>query len=163
MNKVLFEVNYIGNFHGLFNIVLAFGLFFFLYFGMRRTAKEHKKAWERKLAKILMKADIVIIVIYTMHLIKGYADIVVQYKSGNYNEIEGTVKQYYYSQGTDYFSLDGVSFRCSSGIAWGYCQTRENGGVIMGNGQHLKIRYIRSGSENVIVYIEQIIPEERGE
>lgn len=27
MNKVLFEVNYIGNFHGLFDIVLAFGLF----------------------------------------------------------------------------------------------------------------------------------------
>ena len=32
----------------------------------------------------------------------------------------------------------------------------------MGNGQHLKIRYIRSGSENVIVYIAQIIPEEGG-
>ena len=51
-------------------------------------------------------------------------------------------------------------FETSNISSWGYCQTRENGGVIMGNGQHLKIRYIRSGSENVIVYIEQIIPEE---
>ena len=160
MNKVLFEVSYIGSLHGFFNIALAFCLLLFLYFGTRKTAKEHKRERDRKMARILMKADIVIIVIYTMYLIKGYVDIVVQYNNGGYTEIEGTVKQYYYSQGTDYFSLDGVNFRCSSGIPWGYCQTRENGGVIAGNGQHLRIRYIHSGSENIIVYIEQIILEE---
>lgn len=29
---------------------------------------------------------------------------------------------------------------------------------IVGNGQHLRIRYIRNGKEKVIVYIEQMIP-----
>lgn len=165
MNKVLFEISYIGSLHGFFNTILFFCILIFLYFGSKRTAKDHKRKWDRKLAKIFMKIDMIIFVIYTISLVKGYIDTVLQYKTGHYIEIEGIVEGYSANlmnqRGPiESFALGGVRFECSDGATWGYCPTRTNGGVIAGNGQHLRIRYIRNGDEKVIVYIEQMIPEE---
>ena len=149
MNRVLFEVSYIGSFRGFLNIILAFCIFFFLY--LRFSG----------ISGVLQKALIVLMVVYTISLIKGYVDTVIQYKNGNYIEIEGTVERYYYSQGNEYFTLDGVSFRCSSGISWGYYPNNSNDSVIAGNGQHLRIRYLPNKSEKVIVYIEQLMTKEK--
>lgn len=165
MKKVLFETSYIGSLYGFFNILLGFIAFFSLYFGCKKIARTDKRDWDRKAARITMKVVMVIIVIYIIFLIKGYIDIVISYKTGHYIEIEGIVEGYSANLKNqrgpiESFTLDGVRFVCSDGATWGYCPTRTNGGVIMGNGQHLRIRYVRSGNEKIIVYIEQMIPEE---
>ena len=166
MNRVLFEVSYIGNIYGLAHIVFGFGIFLFLYFSIRGIARtEDKRVQGRELARVLEKVVLVIIVGYIIFLIKGYMDIVVQYKNGHYIEIEGVTEDYSSNLGNERgpvetFTLDGVYFKCSDGATWGYCPPRKNGSVIRGNGRHLKIRYIPRKNENVIVYIEQLIPEE---
>lgn len=162
MNRVLFEVSYIGSLYGFFHVVLVFcGFCFFLFYNIKRT-KISKKEGERRIARVDTKVYVVILAVYIIVLIKGYVNTVIQYKAGNYIKVEGVVQNLHLNyRGTrEYFTLDGVLFETSNISSWGYCQTRENGGVIMGNGQHLRIRYVRSGNEKVIVYIEQMIPEE---
>ena len=163
MYRVLFEVSYIGNIYGLAHIVLGFGILLFLYFSIRGIARtEDKRVQGRELARVLEKVVLVIIVGYIISLIKGYMDIVVQYKSGHYVEIEGVTEDYVSNLGrgpVETFTLDGVYFECSDKATWGYCPPRKNGSVIRGNGRHLRIRYIPNRGENVIVYIERLIPE----
>lgn len=166
MNRVLFEISYIGSLSGCFHIIFFFCIFISLYLGMRRAAKEDNGVWNRKIVRIDMKVVIVIVVIYTITLVKGYIDIVVSYKTGHYIEIEGVVEDYHFVPGekkgyNEYIFIDGVVFRCPTSL-WGYYPTNRNNKVVVGKGQHLKIRYVRIGSENTIVYIEQIIPEEEG-
>lgn len=137
-----------------------------MYFRFRRIARTDKREQGRKLAGVIAKVAIIFRVVYIISLIKGYIDIVVQYKNSHYIEIEGGVEDYSSNlenrRGTvESLTLDGVKFECSDGPAWIYCPTRENGGVIRGNGQHLKIRYIPDTDGNAIVYIEQLLPEER--
>ena len=38
----------------------------------------------------------------------------------------------------------------------GYHTAASRGGVITGNGQHLKIRYVRQFGKNIILYIEEL-------
>ena len=162
MNRVLFEVSYIGNIYGLAHIVLGFGIFLFLYFDLKRIKNDGQER-DREIARVAEKVVIVIIVGYIISLIKGYMDIVVQYKNGHYIEIEGVTEDYVSNLGrgpVETFTLDGVYFECSDKATWGYCPPRKNGSVIRGNGRHLRIRYIPRKNENVIVYIEQLIPEE---
>ena len=93
--------------------------------------------------------------------INDYKNIVIPYKNGNYVEIEGTVENYSVSlrENVEYFTVDGVRFECSYGSPmWGYQKQRKNEIII--SGRHLKIRYIPFRHENVIVYIEQMVPEE---
>ena len=164
--RVLFEISYIGSLYGCFNIIFSFCILFFLYSGVRRIARtEDERVQGRELAGAITKVLIVIIVGYIISLIKGYKDIVVQYKNGHYIEIEGVIEDYSSNLGNkrgsvESFTLDGVYFKCSDGATWGYCPTRGNGGVIRGNGQHLRIRYIPSSNGNTIVYIEQMMPGE---
>lgn len=165
MNRVLFEVSHIGSLYGCFNIILAFCIDFFLYFRFREIARTDKRKQGRKLAGVITKVVIVFMVVYVIIFLKGYIDIVVQYRNGHYIEIEGVIEDYSSNLGNrrgkvESFTLDGVRFECSDGPTWGYCPNRMNGGVIRGNGQHLRIRYIPRGRENVIVYIEQLLPEE---
>lgn len=75
----------------------------------------------------------------------------VQDYSPNFGSTRGTIES---------FTLDGVKFECSDGNIGGYCPNRKHGGVIAGNGQHLRIRYIPHSQGNTIVYIEQMMPEE---
>lgn len=161
MNKVLFEVSYLGNLYATFHVILTFCGLCFLLFGNKRIIKTSKKEGEIRIGSTSMKTSVIILAVYILVMTKGYINTVVQYKTGNYIEVEGVVQNYHFnSRGTDeYFILGGVLFTTQPIGSWGYCQTRKNGGVIVGNGQHLRIRYIRNGNEKVIVYIEQMIPE----
>lgn len=98
-------------------------------------------------------------VIGLVSLIKEYKDVVITYKNGNYVEIEGTVENYStVKDDIEYFTVDGVDFRCSEGEVFGYAKLKKNKIII--SGRHLRIRYIPLKHENVIVYIEQMMPEE---
>ena len=160
MNRVLFEVSYIGSWRTYFIIIIALCIFSFLYFRFRGIDRTDQSEKGRKIAGVITKVLRIFIVIYVFFLIKGYMDIVIQYKMGHYVEIEGTVDSYCYFKNSEYITLDGVKFHCSSGNQWGYYPVGRNFSVIAGNGQHLRIRYIPRGRENIIVYIEQILPEE---
>ena len=80
------------------------------------------------------------------------------YKSGDYEVVEGYVENF--DTGTyENFDINGIHFSYyNSRITQGYHTTKSNDGVISGDGQHLKIGYVRYGfsSDNIIVYIEEL-------
>ena len=51
MNRVLFEVSYIGNIYGLAHIVLGFGIFLFLYFDLKRIKNDGQER-DREIARV---------------------------------------------------------------------------------------------------------------
>ena len=130
-----------------------------------------KKA--RKSGKIEDRFGIVIgltgclsILIFVMILvpdkIKAYNATVDAYKRGEYEIVEGYVKDFhpmpYWGHDQESFTIDGVSFAYSdySG-SFGYHNAKSHGGVIIGDGQHLRIGYtVYSKLGNVIVYIEAL-------
>ena len=160
MNKVLFETSYIGSPGVWFSTISFFVFFIFAFFKFRKDNTIEKDN------RIIITASIIAIMIMcTIFMIIKYANTAVRYKSGNYVEIEGVVQDYFSNLGStrgpvESFTLDGVKFVCSDDVTCGYSPSRKNGGVIAGNGQHLRIRYIPGGQDNVIVYIEQLMPEE---
>ena len=90
MHRALFEVSYIGSLQGFLNIILVFIVFFLLYFLARK---------ENMIT--VMRIMIVFMVVYTVLLGKSYTDVVIAYKSGDYIEIEGKVKNYSSKMGTE--------------------------------------------------------------
>lgn len=159
MNKVLFEVNWIGNIYGFAHIILTVGAFIF---GLCVLVR--RREYKGKLERVMFAFWIFMLVATITHLIIQYDRVVIQYKKGNYIEIEGTVENFSGRPKSGHkdetFILDGVEFSYSPSATWGYCQPRANGGVIAGNGQHLKLRYIPYIDANIIVYIERTSGDE---
>lgn len=163
MNEILFEVNWIGNKTGC----LSFGAFWFLGISLWIMAiiKREKTHYEKTInGHITQAVDTfsaiwvgIYVLFITLNFKSKYVDTVVAYKLGQYCEVEGVVEDYVsnHGRGDDRCSIDGVEFSYSLGFSWGYCQT-ERWGVIKGNGQHLRVRYIPQSVGNVIVYIEQL-------
>lgn len=148
MNKILFETSYIGNTYEILYIILFFFISFFLCFRLKKA--------------VVTVIIIGLMMIYTIYLINSYIDVVIAYKNGDYVEIEGRVEDYYKSlRGTsEYFTIDGVEFECSSGDSvWGYYKQGNNNRVIT-EGRLLRIRYISNRRGNTIVYIEQMMPDD---
>ena len=90
-----------------------------------------------------------------------YETIVGAYKDGEYQVVEGYVEKFdlmpYEGHKDESFEINSVKFSYSDyNITFGYNNTKSHGGVIKGNGQHLKIGYIDVNGENIIVYIEQL-------
>ena len=94
-------------------------------------------------------------------MLNTYKDVVIAYKKGDYVEIEGRVEDYRKSlRGTsEYFTIDGVEFECSSGDSvWGYYKQGNNRFIT--EGRLLRVRYIPNRRGNTIVYIERMMPED---
>ena len=99
-----------------------------------------------------------------------YRKIVLAYQKGDYMIIEGYVENFHpmpdQGHGTEHFELDGIRFEYSDAtVMQGYHTSRPKGGVITGDGQHLRIGYIVMNSatgnkmlNNVIVYIAELPP-----
>lgn len=91
--------------------------------------------------------------LFTISLISEaymYRKTVGAYKQGDYQIVEGYVEN---------FDINGVSFSYSDySVGPGYNNTKSHGGVITGDGQHLKIGYIYYDEihGNIIVYIEEL-------
>lgn len=85
------------------------------------------------------------------------------FEKGEYEIVEGYVEDFHpmaYTGHGDYetFRINDVTFSYSDyDIHFGYNTSGSHGGVITGNGQHLKIGYTTYGSHgNIIVYIEEL-------
>lgn len=162
VHRVLFEVNYIGSIHGFAMIVFSLFICLFLYFRAKTLEKAGRTEFDRKMLRIFAGMALFFLIVITIGMIKGYADIILRYKSGHYVEIEGIVEDYFFNRGkgpVETFTVDGIKFVCSDGAEWGYRPTRDRGGVIAGNGQYVRIRYIPGKQKNTIVYIAQLLPE----
>lgn len=84
------------------------------------------------------------------------------FEKGEYEIVEGYVEDFhpmpYTGHDNETFRIDDVAFSYSDyDDCFGYNKSRSHGGVITGNGQHLKIGYTQYGSYgNIIVYIEEL-------
>ena len=90
-----------------------------------------------------------------------YEAIVGAYKDGEYQVVDGYVENFdlmpYEGHKDESFEINSVKFSYSDyNITFGYNNAKSHGGVIKGNGQHLKIGYVVNNGENIIVYIEQL-------
>lgn len=93
--------------------------------------------------------------------VKMYQSTVGAYERGDYKIAEGYIEQFQPAQKVgkrESFFIDGVEFAYYDNVVqFGYHQSSANGGIITGNGQHLKIGYTSYRHlGNVIVYIEQL-------
>ncbi|MCD7777384.1 MAG: hypothetical protein LUH47_02630, partial [Clostridiales bacterium] len=80
-----------------------------------------------------------------------------QYKSGNFTEVSGAVKNFQTSDTEESFTLDGVEFSYKNGKGKGYNLVQSQGGVIKGDSQLIYIRYVEFGDKKVICYIENMV------
>ena len=90
-----------------------------------------------------------------------YEKTIVAYNNDDYEIVEGYVENFdpmpYEGHKDESFEINGVKFSYSDyNITFGYNNAKSHGGVIEGNGQHLKIGYVINNGENIIVYIEQL-------
>ena len=166
MNKVLYEIS--PSFDFTFLIVaiaiLAFtfiftGIILKFYKGSRPTLQaEYVKAF-RWLAVIFICLWLICFFATELSM---HVKTVGAYKRGKYETVEGTVESFYTHNGETYseesFEINGVEFSYSENIVQsGYHTPKSAGGVIEGDGQHLKIKYVYDESYgNIILYIEEI-------
>ena len=162
MNRVLFEVSYIGSPRAFLQIVIIVGMWTIaLIYSFK---KKHKT--DTKFEHILYKCESIVtafmIIIFSLlifGLIITYGDVIIGYKLGEYHEVEGVVENYEKRTRIETFTVNNVEFESGSArLSWGYIWQNGDESVITGDGQHLKIRYIPV--TNVIVYIEEIADEE---
>lgn len=95
--------------------------------------------------------------------VNQYQKTVGAYRRGEYEVVEGYVENFeprpWGQRGDESFEIDGVTFFYSNiQFTQGYNKTKAQGGVITGDGQHLKIGYVflNKYDGNVIVYIEEL-------
>ena len=91
-----------------------------------------------------------------------YRSIVGAYERGDYQIAEGFVEEFHpmpkEGHDTERFILDGAAFEYSDySVQFGYHTSLAHGGVITGNGQHLRIGYVEDPRlGKVIVRIEEL-------
>ena len=93
-----------------------------------------------------------------------HKNIITAYRNGQYETAEGYVENFtpqpIHGHATEHFEIDGVQFVYSEHESLqGYNATYYKGGVVRGDGQQLRIRYIpyEPWDRNVIVQIEEIV------
>ena len=133
-----------------------------------------KKGWENKYTVVSYKAVkifcacgfcfvLILTIVISLFQVHMYKETVGAYESGNYEIVEGYVENFiampYEGHSDESFEINGVKFSYSDySVQPGYNNTMSHGGVITGDGQHLKIGYIYYNNTygNIIVYIEQL-------
>lgn len=111
---------------------------------------------------ILLLAGVMALVIPEQ--VRLYRSIVGAYERGDYQIAEGFVEDFHpmpeEGHDTERFTLNGTAFEYSDySVQFGYHTSWANGGVISGDGQHLRIGYVEDPRlGKVIVRIEELHP-----
>ena len=148
-------------------LIPVFMIIFFLFF-----PKMWKNSWKGKYTMVSYKFVkifcgcgagfiLIISVLLAFSTVAEYKAVVGAYESGEYEVVEGYIENFdpmpYEGHAEESFEINGVKFSYSDyRITFGYNNAKSHGGVIEGNGQHLKIGYVVGNGENIIVYIEQL-------
>ena len=92
--------------------------------------------------------------------IKEYNNVFLEYKIGNYKEVEGYVTDlkvaYFLDSGSDSFKINNLKFDLGIDFGVGYKRGAAYGGIINKNGMYLKIKYISYKNTKRILSIEKI-------
>ncbi len=87
-------------------------------------------------------------------LLLEYKNVYLPYKNNTFQTIEGEILAYETDSVVEKFEISGIKFEYSDrDMMLGYNQIKENGGVILGDGQKVRIDYIRYNGRNIIVSI----------
>ena len=165
MNHVLYEASSKYEFFILIPFFVMFFIAMFLFIRYKLNGNENLR--NNKLFKRFCVGGIVYLTVFSIVALLGQIDmynkIVKAYEQGNYQIVEGYVENFdpmpHSGHKEESFDINGVSFSYSDfSVQPGYHNAKSHGGVITGNGQHLKIGYVyyNSAMGNVIVYIEKI-------
>lgn len=164
MKNVLYEADFELDFNLLIPVIMMiFSLAFPKIWKRSNENKYNNKSY--KMVKLFSGCAFAIMLMFS--LLTGitswvsYENTVIAYKNGNYEIVEGYVENFvpmpYEGHSYESFEINGVKFSYSDySITFGYNNAKSHGGVIDGNGQHLKLGYVNYNDENVIVYIEQL-------
>ena len=88
-------------------------------------------------------------------LILEYQNVYLPYKDSAFQTIEGEVSVYKTDSVVESFEINGVEFKYTEkDMMLGYNKIKEKGGVILGDGQYIRIGYIQHTGRNVIVSID---------
>lgn len=166
MNQVLYEASFQFDFTFLIPIIMMIVISFFP-FVMKKNAEIKGVKYNPKFVKWFCSIAFVFVFLCLIIALFGqinlYQKTVGEYKKGNYEIVEGYVENFdpMPSAGhkNESFEIDGVLFSYSDYSASpGYHNAKSHGGVITGDGQHLKIGYVYYNSSygNIIVYIEKL-------
>lgn len=169
MSRVLYEAHFHFEFFMLIPIIM---LVFIIFFPKLIEISYEQKGMEvSEAGKNIVRISCVIagitIAVFSLLIFLGhrhmYEKTVVAYKNGEYEIVEGYVENFvpmpYSGHAMESFEIDGVHFEYSDyNLIQGYHNTRSHGGVIYGDGQYLKVGYVKYNETygNIIVYIEQI-------
>lgn len=172
MEKVLYEVHFQYQVGLLIPIVL-FVVFYFYSSVEMRTLKYYKNDLEIYFRKVKRREKLFrgvalffilpLTIIIHMVIIVGSFILINDYHNKNYEIVSGFVEKFnpmpFAGHQDETFQIKDVKFTYSDYvITAGYRQSLSHGGVIKGNGQMLKIGYVKYGNTNVIVYIAEIGP-----
>ena len=95
---------------------------------------------------ICMLLSIIVILTILFSYIQEYRNVFLEYKNGNYEEIEGYVSQlrvsHFLDSGADSFKINNKEFDLGIDFGVGYKKGAAYGGIINRNGLYVKIKYI---------------------
>ena len=160
-SHVLYEAGFSFDYFWLILLILPIGIAF-VTFRQFRKAKQTGKTSDKLglgMGVFALLVVLVVIGIVVPDQIKLYDATVGAYKRGEYEIVEGYVDHFDtdpkrwedFTVGTVHFSYGDQEMR------FGYHNIGQKGGVIAGDGQHLKIGYTNYGRlGNLIVFIEEL-------
>jgi len=168
MNNVLYEVTYRADRGTVIPFIVVLG-FLCLLIGEARKIRREKTVQGHKLNLFICSFGLVMSLvacsIVFISQIDMYQNIIVAYEEGRYVTVEGYVEDFTpmpaEGHAHETFQINGILFDYSDNTALqGYNKPKAHGGVISGNGQYLKVRYIYYAPWdcNVIVYIAETSP-----
>jgi len=134
---------------------------------IKKYYKDHEKKSNLEIVKNFCRVGVVFVIVWVVIALIAqlymHSKIVGAYNRGKYQIVEGYVENFdpmpYSGHANESFEINGIAFSYSDYNKHpGYHNAKSHGGVIKGNGQHLKIGYVYLNKTygNIIVYIEQI-------
>ena len=171
MTNVLYEISPDFSYRFLIipSIIALLLLFYFPFCIKHRFERKNMELTTR--IKLFYAGAILFGILSDMAITAGYYALiraeydrtVVPYYNGEYEMVEGFVENFDSKSDVDGnregFEIGGVKFFYQDDpFQIGYHTTKDNNGVITGDGQHLRIRYIYLGKNygNIILYIEEL-------
>ena len=156
--KQVYEVHYVTmEVLGFFTpmiCLLCFCVGFKLLRKMVDVSEEHFELVKRLILGFTCVLQLMIII----YLLSEHIFIYLAYHNNNYLTVEGMVQNFEGDAAKERFEVSGVKFYYDSDVigesdGLGYDVVREKGGVITGNGQRVRIGYVKYLFNNVIVAI----------
>ena len=165
---VLYEVYFQFDFIMIVPVLMLVSIILFPRIMDKAMERTKEVKYNKKFVRIFCTFALIFVVLIGglgyWGLFDMYQEVVGAYKDGDYEIVEGYVENFepmpYEGHAQESFDINGVHFEYSDyTLGVGYNNAKSHGGVIHGDGQHLKIGYVYHGPEhgNIIVYIEEIL------